>query len=67
MSEIDLPTRILFRLQDRKLGQTTKQLSEYLKVPESIVRSVLAKLVASGAVNQTNGIWKVTLQTDAAK
>jgi hypothetical protein len=57
----DLETRILNRLQDRKLGQTVAQLKTYLNESrESVILSALHKLLGLGQVKQLKyGVWKL--------
>jgi hypothetical protein len=63
MSEIDLYTRIRFRLEDSKIGQTVAQLSEYLVVPEARILAALHNLRTVREVELSGEVWKLKLPT----
>ncbi len=57
---IDLETRILNRLQEKKRGQTVEQLQKYFKVRlESTVLVVLHNLRRHGSVTCEKGVWSL--------
>jgi len=58
MGEMDLLTRVLFRLQDCKQGQTVAQLSAYLLVPEALVLATLHHLRTRGEATIEGNVWK---------
>jgi hypothetical protein len=53
----DLEARVMNRLQDKKSGQTIKELAEYLGESEGKILVVLAPYVTDGHVTQSESGW----------
>ena len=59
---IDLETRILNRLQEKKRGQTVEQLQKHLKVRlESEMLVALHNLRRHGSVTCEKSVWSLVL------
>ena len=62
---IDIASRVLSRLQERKRGQTIEELQDYLEEPQSKILTVLLPLRLEGHVALSeSGVWYMIREED---